>query len=66
MSAMVRVVVVDDEPTVYAHLRMILGSAGDDIEVAAVAYDGPRASRRSCASGRTWCLWTCACPVWTA
>lgn len=36
---MVRVVVVDDEPMVCAHLRTILGSAGD-IEVAAEAYDG--------------------------
>lgn len=36
---MVRVVVVDDEPMVCAHLRTILGSAGD-IEVVAEAYDG--------------------------
>jgi DNA-binding NarL/FixJ family response regulator len=35
----VRVVVVDDEPMVCAHLRTILGSAGD-IEVVAEAYDG--------------------------
>jgi DNA-binding NarL/FixJ family response regulator len=36
---MVRVVVVDDEPMVCAHLRTILGSAGD-IEVVGEAYDG--------------------------
>jgi DNA-binding NarL/FixJ family response regulator len=36
---MVRVVVVDDEPMVCAHLRTILGSA-DDIEVVGEAYDG--------------------------
>jgi DNA-binding NarL/FixJ family response regulator len=36
---MVRVVVVDDEPMVCAHLRTILGSA-TDIEVVDEAYDG--------------------------
>ena len=36
---MVRVVVVDDEPMVCAHLRTILGSAGS-IEVVAEAHDG--------------------------
>ena len=36
---MVRVVVVDDEPMVCAHLRTILGSA-DDVEVVGEAYDG--------------------------
>ena len=36
---MVRVVVVDDEPMVCAHLRTILGSAGD-IEVVGEAHDG--------------------------
>jgi DNA-binding NarL/FixJ family response regulator len=36
---MVRVVVVDDEPMVCAHLRTILGSAAD-IEVVDEAYDG--------------------------
>ncbi|HEX5289279.1 MAG TPA: response regulator transcription factor [Streptosporangiaceae bacterium] len=36
---MVRVVVVDDEPMVCAHLRTILGSAGD-IEVVDQAHDG--------------------------
>ncbi|MBC6470214.1 response regulator transcription factor [Actinomadura alba] len=36
---MVRVVVVDDEPMVCAHLRTILGSAAD-IEVVGQAYDG--------------------------
>ncbi|HZC27446.1 MAG TPA: response regulator transcription factor [Actinopolymorphaceae bacterium] len=36
---MVRVVVVDDEPMVCAHLRTILGSA-DDIEVVDEAHDG--------------------------
>lgn len=35
----IRVVVVDDEPMVCAHLRTILGSA-DDIEVVDEAYDG--------------------------
>ena len=39
MSAMVRVVVVDDEPMVCAHLRTILGSA-PDIEVVDEAHDG--------------------------
>jgi len=37
--SMVRVVVVDDEPMVCAHLRTILGSA-DDIEVVDEAHDG--------------------------
>jgi DNA-binding NarL/FixJ family response regulator len=36
---MIRVVVVDDEPMVCAHLRVILGGASD-IEVVAEAYDG--------------------------
>jgi DNA-binding NarL/FixJ family response regulator len=36
---MIRVVVVDDEPMVCAHLRTILGSAGD-IEVVDEAHDG--------------------------
>jgi DNA-binding NarL/FixJ family response regulator len=36
---MIRVVVVDDEPMVCAHLRTILGSAGD-IEVVDQAHDG--------------------------
>lgn len=36
---MIRVVVVDDEPMVCAHLRTILGTAGD-IEVVAEAHDG--------------------------
>ena len=36
---MIRVVVVDDEPMVCAHLRTILGSA-PDIEVVAEAHDG--------------------------
>lgn len=36
---MVRVVVVDDEPMVCAHLRTILGTAGD-VQVVAEAYDG--------------------------
>jgi DNA-binding NarL/FixJ family response regulator len=35
----IRIVVVDDEPMVCAHLRTILGSA-DDIEVVDEAYDG--------------------------
>ena len=39
MISVVRVVVVDDEPMVCAHLRTILGSA-DDIEVVAEAHDG--------------------------
>ncbi|MFC4853022.1 response regulator [Actinophytocola glycyrrhizae] len=36
---MIRVVVVDDEPMVCAHLRMILGAAAD-LEVVAQAQDG--------------------------
>lgn len=36
---MIRVVVVDDEPMVCAHLRTILGSA-EDIEVVGTAHDG--------------------------
>jgi DNA-binding NarL/FixJ family response regulator len=36
---MIRVVVVDDEPMVCAHLRVILGGA-DDVEVVAEAHDG--------------------------
>jgi DNA-binding NarL/FixJ family response regulator len=36
---MIRVIVVDDEPMVCAHLRTILGSA-PDIEVAGEAHDG--------------------------
>jgi DNA-binding NarL/FixJ family response regulator len=39
MNRIVRVVVVDDEPMVCAHLRTILGSA-DDIEVVDEAHDG--------------------------
>ncbi|WAE76051.1 response regulator transcription factor [Streptomonospora nanhaiensis] len=39
---MIRVVVVDDEPMVCAHLRTILGSA-DDIEVVGQAGDGAEA-----------------------
>ena len=39
MIGVVRVVVVDDEPMVCAHLRTILGSAGD-IEVVDEAHDG--------------------------
>ena len=39
MTGVIKVVVVDDEPMVCAHLRTILGSAGD-IEVVAEAYDG--------------------------
>ena len=39
VSSMVRVVVVDDEPMVCAHLRTILGSAAD-IEVVDEAHDG--------------------------
>jgi DNA-binding NarL/FixJ family response regulator len=35
----IRVVVVDDEPMVCAHLRVILGGA-DDVEVVAEAHDG--------------------------
>jgi DNA-binding NarL/FixJ family response regulator len=38
----IRVLVVDDEPMVCAHLRTILGS-GADIEVVDVAYDGAAA-----------------------
>lgn len=39
---MIRVIVVDDEPMVCAHLRTILGSV-DDIEVVAQAQDGAEA-----------------------
>ncbi|MQA09671.1 MAG: response regulator [Pseudonocardiaceae bacterium] len=39
---MIRVLIVDDEPMVCAHLRTILG-AGEDIEVVAVAHDGAEA-----------------------
>jgi DNA-binding NarL/FixJ family response regulator len=39
VTGVVRVVVVDDEPMVCAHLRTILGSAGD-IEVVDEAHDG--------------------------
>ncbi|AXX32410.1 response regulator transcription factor [Actinosynnema pretiosum subsp. pretiosum] len=39
---MIRVVVVDDEPMVCAHLRVILGGA-DDVEVVAEAQDGAEA-----------------------
>ncbi|GAA1943179.1 response regulator transcription factor [Amycolatopsis minnesotensis] len=39
---MIRVIVVDDEPMVCAHLRTILGSV-DDIEVIAQAQDGAEA-----------------------
>lgn len=42
MSDPIRVVVVDDEPMVCAHLRTILGSA-DDIEVVDDAQDGAAA-----------------------
>jgi DNA-binding NarL/FixJ family response regulator len=38
----VRVIVVDDEPMVCAHLRTILGSA-DDLEVVGEAHDGAAA-----------------------
>jgi DNA-binding NarL/FixJ family response regulator len=38
----IRVVVVDDEPMVCAHLRTILGSA-DDLEVVEEAHDGAAA-----------------------
>ena len=39
VTGMIRVVVVDDEPMVCAHLRTILGSA-PDIEVVDEAHDG--------------------------
>ena len=39
MTGVVRVVVVDDEPMVCAHLRTILGSA-PDVEVVDEAHDG--------------------------
>jgi DNA-binding NarL/FixJ family response regulator len=41
-SRVVRVLVVDDEPMVCAHLETILGSAGD-VEVVARAHDGAEA-----------------------
>ena len=45
---MIRVVVVDDEPMVCAHLRTILGSA-PDIEVVDEAHDGAAGDRGRCA-----------------
>jgi DNA-binding NarL/FixJ family response regulator len=42
MPPVVRVVVVDDEPMVCAHLRTILGAA-DDLEVVGEAHDGAAA-----------------------
>jgi DNA-binding NarL/FixJ family response regulator len=42
MMSVVRVVIVDDEPMVCAHLRTILGAA-NDIEVVAEAHDGAEA-----------------------
>ena len=44
VTGVVRVVVVDDEPMVCAHLRTILGSAGD-IEVVDEAHDGAAGRR---------------------
>jgi DNA-binding NarL/FixJ family response regulator len=41
-SVRIRIVVVDDEPMVCAHLRTILGAAGD-LEVVDEAYDGAAA-----------------------
>ena len=52
--AVIRVVVVDDEPMVCAHLRTILGSAGD-IEVVDTAHDGAAGVEAVCAAGPTWC-----------
>ncbi|WP_040406128.1 response regulator [Amycolatopsis nigrescens] len=40
----IRVLIVDDEPMVCAHLRTILGSAAD-IEVVGLAHDGAEAER---------------------
>ena len=54
MTGVIRVVVVDDEPMVCAHLRTILGSAAD-IEVVDEARDGAAGLRQSCAAGPTWC-----------
>ena len=51
---MIRVLVVDDERLVCAHLRTILGAA-PDIEVVAEAYDGARRSRRCCGTGPISC-----------
>ena len=51
---MIRVVVVDDEPMVCAHLRTILGSAGD-IEVVAEAHDGAAGVEAVVRTGPTWC-----------
>lgn len=42
MIRVIRVIIVDDEPMVCAHLRVILGAAGD-IEVVADANDGAEA-----------------------
>ena len=42
---MIRVIVVDDEPMVCAHLRVILGSA-EDIEVVEAAKRKARSEQR--------------------
>ena len=54
MTEPIRVVVVDDEPMVCAHLRTILGSA-DDIEVVDIATTAPPPSRPSSAATHAWC-----------
>ena len=61
---MIRVVVVDDEPMVCAHLRTILGSAGT-IEVVAEAHDGAAGVEAVARPAPTSCSWTCACRGWT-
>ncbi|GAA3353473.1 hypothetical protein GCM10020366_06910 [Saccharopolyspora gregorii] len=54
VSETVRVVVVDDEPMVCAHLRTILGSAPTSRSWAR-RRTGPRRWRPWCGTGRTWC-----------
>ena len=54
-DAVIRVVVVDDEPMVCAHLRTILGSAGDIEVVGRGARRRGRRRGRRCAAGPTWC-----------
>ena len=49
----IKVVVVDDEPMVCAHLRTILGSA-DDLDVIDEAHDGAAGVEAVVRAGPTW------------
>ena len=62
LTVAVRVVVVDDEPMVCAHLRTILGSA-DDLEVVEEAHDGAGAVEAVLRTRPDVVLMDCACPV---